>query len=81
MKQRNTTTTRRIWALLTKEPQLTHRDIMVRLGITSTDTVRRHLGYLEEAGYIRHEYDTKCGYMATKSRQVLIPFIVQECAA
>lgn len=80
MKQRDNDTTRRLWALLTREPHLTHRAIMERLSLSSTGTVSLHLRCLEELGYIQHEA-TRTGRLIPQSRRILMPFVIQERAA
>ncbi len=65
-------TTRRVWALITAEPQLTTQEIAGCLGLRAKSTISHHLKKLERAGYITQEYHR--GKPCPRTRRVLVPF-------
>lgn len=63
-----TRTTRRVWAMVTKEPRASRRDIARRLRVPLS-TVHHALHRLRDAGYIDFEDYT------TGTNRILVPFI------
>ena len=70
MKRQDTTTIRRVWALLTQEPNIAYREISRRLGLRSSSTAFYHVCKLEELGYVHHEPGTR------GTRVILMPFCI-----
>lgn len=65
---RQTANTRRVWAAVTREPNISIHTLAERLGV-STSVVNYQLHRLRDAGYITFP-DRKTG-----ARQVVVPFI------
>lgn len=62
-------TVRRVWALVSREPQITTRTLARRLGYGSTAGMSVALRVLKDAGYIDFPPDTE------RARTILVPFI------
>lgn len=60
---------RRVWAVLTNEPQITVRDLAGRLGCRTWAGVAIALKVLRDAGYIEFEKGTE------RARTIVVPFI------
>lgn len=73
MRELDIATARRLWALLTKTPMMTTREIAEELGLSSTSVAKRYLDFLVQSGYVHQEY-TKKGRAIHRGLRVLIPF-------
>jgi hypothetical protein len=62
---------RRVWAAVSCQPQATVRELAVLSGVKSQGTVRLHLRFLRDAGYI----DFQDG--AERARRIILPCGVQ----
>ena len=62
-------TVRRVWAIVSREPQITTRRLAQQLGYGSTAGMSVALRILRDAGYIDFEAKTE------RARTILIPFI------
>lgn len=62
---------RRVWATVSREPQITTRALARRLGRATTADVTAALQVLRDAGYVQY---AKC----RTGRTIIVPFIVQE---
>ena len=63
---------RRVWSAVTCQPLATVRELGAAAGIKSQGTVRLHLRFLRDAGYI----DFQDG--AERARRIIIPCGVQQ---